>query len=82
MISSNRLSKLAVAMCAALPALVSASQTTTVQGLHDNSSSYVALQNATIVTEPGQTIEMQLWSFAMARLNVSTKTIERLKARE
>lgn len=57
MISSNRLSKLAVAMCAALPALVSASQTTTVQGLHDNSSSYVALQNATIVTEPGTTIE-------------------------
>ncbi len=57
MISSNRLSKLAVAMCAALPALVSASQTTTVQGLHDNSSSYVALQNATIITEPGKTIE-------------------------
>lgn len=57
MISSNRLSKLAVAMCAALPALASASQTTTVQGLHDNSSSFVALQNATIITEPGRSIE-------------------------
>lgn len=57
MISSNRLSKLAVAMCAALPALASASQTTTVQGLHDNSSSFVALQNATIVTEPGRSID-------------------------
>lgn len=57
MISSNRLSKLAVAMCAALPALASASQTTTVQGLHDNSSSFVALQNATIITEPGRSVE-------------------------
>lgn len=57
MISSNRLSKLAVAMCAALPALASASQTTTVQGLHDNSSDYVALQNATIITEPGRALE-------------------------
>ncbi|RUO72435.1 amidohydrolase [Pseudidiomarina sediminum] len=57
MLRSNRLSKLAVAMCAALPALASASQTTTIQGLHDNSSQFVALQNATIVTEPGTTLE-------------------------
>ncbi len=51
---SNRLSKLALALAAALPAVVMASQTTTVQGLHDNSSTFVALQNATIVTEPGK----------------------------
>lgn len=51
---SNRLSKLALALAAALPAVVLASQTTTVQGLHDNSSTFVALQNATIVTEPGK----------------------------
>jgi imidazolonepropionase-like amidohydrolase len=51
---SNRLSKLALALAAALPAVVIASQTTPVQGLHDNSSTYVALQNATIVTEPGK----------------------------
>lgn len=51
---SNRLSKLALALAAALPAVAIASQTTTVQGLHDNSPNYVALQNATIVTEPGK----------------------------
>lgn len=51
---SNRLSKLALALAAALPAVAIASQTTTVQGLHDNSSTFVALQNATIVTEPGK----------------------------
>ncbi|WP_127347058.1 amidohydrolase family protein [Pseudidiomarina mangrovi] len=51
---SNRLSKLALALAAALPAAVMASQTTPVQGLQDNSSTFVALQNATIVTEPGK----------------------------
>jgi imidazolonepropionase-like amidohydrolase len=44
-------------MCAALPVLASASQTTTVQGLHDNSSTFVALQNATIITEPGRSVK-------------------------
>ncbi|RCW30935.1 amidohydrolase family protein [Pseudidiomarina tainanensis] len=54
---NNHLSKLALALCAALPATVMASQTTPVQGLHDHSSSFVALQNATVVTEPGKQLK-------------------------
>ncbi|MCL5050903.1 MAG: hypothetical protein M1473_10345, partial [Firmicutes bacterium] len=34
-----------------------ASQTTPVRGLHDNSPSLVALQNATVVTQPGEQLE-------------------------
>ncbi|WP_417664448.1 amidohydrolase family protein [Pseudidiomarina donghaiensis] len=53
----KHLSKLTLAVCAALPLVAAASQTTPVRGLHDNSSSYVALQNATIYTEPGKKLE-------------------------
>src|SRR5690554_7519857 len=51
---TKHLSKLALAVCAALPLVAVASQTTPVRGLHDNSSTFIALQNATIVTEPGK----------------------------
>lgn len=54
---NNRRSKLALALAAVVPAAAIASQTTPVQGLHDNSSTYVALQNATIVTEPGKQLD-------------------------
>src|SRR5690606_33679212 len=50
-------SRLALSVCAALPLLAVAGQTTPVRGLHDNSSTYIALQNATIVTEPGKKLE-------------------------
>lgn len=51
------LSRLALSVCAALPILAAASQTTPVRGLHDNSSTFIAIQNATIVTEPGKKLE-------------------------
>ncbi len=51
---STHLSKLALAICAVIPAVSVASQTTPVQGLHDNTPTFVALQNATIITEPGK----------------------------
>jgi len=54
---TKHLSKLALSVCAALPLVAAASQTTPVRGLHDNSSTYIALQNATIVTEPGKKLE-------------------------
>lgn len=54
---TKHLSKLALAVCAALPLVAVASQTTPVRGLHDNSSTFVALQNATVVTEPGKKLE-------------------------
>ena len=54
---TKHLSKLALAVCAALPLIAAASQTTPVRGLHDNSSTFIALQNATIVTEPGKKLE-------------------------
>ncbi|RWU11697.1 amidohydrolase [Pseudidiomarina gelatinasegens] len=54
---TKHLSKLALAVCAALPLVAAASQTTPVRGLHDNSSTFIALQNATIVTEPGKKLE-------------------------
>ncbi len=51
------LSKLVLALCAAMPAASMASQTTPVQGLHDHTSTFIALQNATVVTEPGKKLE-------------------------
>lgn len=57
MSSKYHLSGIAAALLATMSGAVGASQTTTVQGLHDNSSQFFALQNATIVTEPGQRIE-------------------------
>lgn len=36
---------------------VSANQTTPVRGLHDNSPTLIALQNATIITQPGERLE-------------------------
>lgn len=54
---TNHFSKLALAVCAALPLVAMASQTTPIRGLQDNSSTYVAVQNATIYTEPGKKIE-------------------------
>lgn len=50
-------SRLALSVCAALPLLAVAGQTTPVRGLHDNSSTFIAIQNATIVTEPGKKLE-------------------------
>src|SRR5690554_2589022 len=57
MSGTKHLSKLALAVCTALPLVAAASQTTPVRGLHDHSSTFVALQNATIVTEPGKQLE-------------------------
>lgn len=51
---------IASCVCAALgvaSASALAGQTTPVRGLHDNSPTLVAIQNATIVTEPGQQFE-------------------------
>ncbi|RUO26106.1 amidohydrolase [Aliidiomarina minuta] len=49
-----RLASTALAALGTLSVTAAADQTTPVRGLHDNSPSLVALQNATIVTEPGQ----------------------------
>lgn len=54
---TKHLSKLTLAVCAALPLVAGASQTTPLRGLQDNSSTFVALQNATIYTEPGKKID-------------------------
>ena len=54
---TKHLSKLTLAVCAALPLVAGASQTTPIRGLHDHSSTFVALQNATIYTEPGKKLD-------------------------
>lgn len=55
--ASIHLSKVTLALLAALPIAATASQTTPIRGLQDNSSTFVAIQNATIVTEPGKQLE-------------------------
>ena len=52
-----RLASFVLAALGTITVTASANQTTPVRGLHDNSPTLVALQNATIVTEPGEQLE-------------------------
>ncbi|EKE84277.1 amidohydrolase family protein [Idiomarina xiamenensis] len=54
---SRHLSRIALALLAATSGAAVADQTTPVQGIHDKTPTLVALQNATIYTEPGKRIE-------------------------
>ncbi|MCC5880322.1 MAG: amidohydrolase family protein [Idiomarina sp.] len=52
-----RLASFVLAALGTVTVTASANQTTPVRGLHDNSPTLVALQNATIVTQPGEQLE-------------------------
>lgn len=52
-----RLTSFVLAALGTMTVTASADQTTPVRGLHDNSPSLVALQNATIITQPGEAHE-------------------------
>lgn len=54
--AKHQLSALALAVTSVFATSVSADQTTRVNGMRDNTPSLVAIQNATITTEPGQSI--------------------------
>src|SRR5690554_2937699 len=48
---------LGAVMAAGVSAIAVADQTTPVRGLHEKNPSFIALTNATVITEPGKSLE-------------------------